>query len=171
MGSRGNIFVVQNIVEESVGDSTESRYVGVYLYSHWEGHSLARYLQYALQVADNSRWNDLSYLTAIIFRVMDMNQPCTAQTGRGISIRREDNQYNIIRVLCPDTATNLVQICAEGTETLVEGATKGEKNFPDFVRMSPEEIHRFHHLEREIPMDPIRLDKEMVKFLKGYSPK
>lgn len=89
MGARANIII-----------NTE-----ICLYSHWDGENLAIILQDALD-RGKERWNDVSYLTRIIFCEMIKNNVMST-TGYGISTHIEDNDYPFIWV---DIDTNTVYI-------------------------------------------------------------
>lgn len=82
MGDRANIVVRMNQWENQPE---------VYLYTHWDGHSLWKTLQTAL--AKRWRWDDESYLTRIIFCEMVKGSE-EGETGYGIRTGHPpDNSY------------------------------------------------------------------------------
>lgn len=134
MGSPANIFV------EHESDPRK----GVYIYTHWDGYNMARWLRYALMVsygrgANDSRWDDAPYLTANIFRVLTCTDSFLDITGKGISPEMTDNQYNILRVV-PDR--QVVEIVSEDTGDVLDSCSMAQ-----FVSMSDDEVYRFHHQE------------------------
>lgn len=66
MGDRGQILIKDT---------------GIYLYTHWSGYTLKKILQTALQ--RKQRWNDVEYLTRIIFCEM-IGDDIKGETGYGI---------------------------------------------------------------------------------------
>jgi hypothetical protein len=73
MGCRGIILVKED--EESVGVS---------LYSHWGGACLTEVLQHVLE--RQARWDDVAYLTRMIFSEMIPAEDRSEETGYGIGI-------------------------------------------------------------------------------------
>ena len=102
MGDRGQILMKET---------------GVYLYSHWGGSVLKKIVKASLK--RNQRWNDVEYLTRIIFCEM-IKDYVTSETGFGIgNSEHGDNEHDLIIV---DTETQTVQI----------GKTK--KTFKGFIK-------------------------------------
>ena len=89
MGDRANIFMKE-------GTTDEGEDYGVYLYTHWGGSELPDVLKAAL-VRGRDRWNDLQYLSRIIFCEMVKGEEMCA-TGFGISVKCGDGNNNIIVV-------------------------------------------------------------------------
>ena len=91
MGDRGNVYILDDLKEDTPG---------VYLYSHWGGYELPQMVARALVRADadrQNRWDDAPYLTRIIFCEMVKGYE-EETTGFGISARRCDNEYPIVVV-------------------------------------------------------------------------
>jgi len=159
MGSRGNIFVAQEIVD--------GKYEGVYLYRHCEGYQLARDLRIALMIADKGkRWNDSQYLPPIIFRVMSLQHGILATSGLGISSSIGDNQYPIIRVI-PHYDNPMIQICEEGQERDPYVDLRG-CTFRELVDMTDLEAVTFHMGTPNYGVDPLKLPPELEAFLASY---
>ena len=93
MGNRGNVLVK--------GDSKDD---GVYLYSHWGGKTLPFELQKAL--AKRKRWDDVQYLTRIIFD--EMKGGDRSEFGFGISSFLGDNENPILEVNCESQTVRLL---------------------------------------------------------------
>jgi len=85
MGDRANIVVKQD-------DGTR-----IYLYTHWRGYELPGILQAALE-RGSDRWDDLQYLSRIIFQQMMGGD--TGTTGFGISAAPGDNEHPYLVVDC-----------------------------------------------------------------------
>lgn len=90
MGSRGNIVILQ---ETRKDDKPRQQVV---FYSHWTGHKLLEVVKKAL--ARELRWNDLPYLTRMIFCEMlkdagTNEDALTGETGFGISTDICDENY------------------------------------------------------------------------------
>jgi hypothetical protein len=81
MGDRGNICIYET--EKSTP---------IFLYTHWGGSKLLKYLQTALQ--KHWRWTDAAFLTRIIFCVMIEGHE-SDETGFGISTSVCDNEHPI----------------------------------------------------------------------------
>jgi len=82
MGDRGNIIVNQD------GGGL------VYLYTHWTGYRLHDDLRSAL-IRGEDRWDDVPYLTRIIFSEMTKGQEMET-TGFGISTQMGDGGTDIV---------------------------------------------------------------------------
>jgi hypothetical protein len=85
MGDRGNIHVY----------SLENPQ-GMYFYTHWDGPSLPRVLQAALE-RGRSRWDDEAYLNRIIFSEMIQNHVLDT-TGYGLATCEQDQNHPTIHV-------------------------------------------------------------------------
>ena len=107
MGDRANV-----LVKDGQTDS------GVYLYTHWEGTELPKILRDAL--AKKWRWQDVAYLTRIIFCEMVKGSE-GEETGYGISSFVTDGEG---RTLTVDTATQTVGVGAK------------RRSFADFAAMT-----------------------------------
>jgi hypothetical protein len=84
MGNRANVLVKEDELDS-----------GVYLYTHWNRAELPADLQKAL--AKRWRWNDMQYLTRIIFDVMTEGEQ-GKETGYGISAQVGDGDRYILEV-------------------------------------------------------------------------
>jgi hypothetical protein len=87
MGDRANILVT--------GEGSS-----VYLYTHWAGTFLPETLERAL-ARSQDRWDDVQYLTRVIFSQMlidDSADALTATTGYGISSRLGDGSERVLVV-------------------------------------------------------------------------
>lgn len=92
MGDRANVYV------------HEGNRPGVYLYTHWDGSRLPQTVLKALQ-RGRGRWNDVQYLTRIIFCEM-IQDDVLGETGYGISADVGDGDDRIVDV---DTATQQIR--------------------------------------------------------------
>lgn len=107
MGDRGNIYVV---------DQDPAH--GIYLYSHWGGSDLPKWLAVTLQTpAARGRWgdgwSDSAYLTRIICSAMFGD--AVGPTGFGVSTFLSDNEYPIT-ILDLRGRVPTVWFAAEGAE-------------------------------------------------------
>jgi len=94
MGDRANILVL--------GEGS-----AVYLYSHWAGTFLPETLERALARSED-RWNDVQYLTRVIFSQMlidDGDDALNSTLGYGISSKVGDGGD---RILVVDTDRQIV---------------------------------------------------------------
>jgi hypothetical protein len=70
---------------------------GVYLYTHWDGWRLEAIVQAAL--ARKQRWDDVEYLTRIIFSEM-IKKDIDGETGYGIGTALHGDAYKVIEIDC-----------------------------------------------------------------------
>jgi hypothetical protein len=82
MGDRANVYIHE-------GDTP-----GVYLYAHWSGSDLPGDVKTALSYRE--RWDDMPYLTRIVFSTMTGNVFST--TGYGIDTRIGDGADRIVDI-------------------------------------------------------------------------
>jgi hypothetical protein len=88
MGNCAVIKVYQNL-------SRRDKNPPVFLYTHWNGDEIYGYLKRAL--SRRERWDDVSYLTRMIF--CEMVKGCEADsTGYGISTFQPDSDHTILGV-------------------------------------------------------------------------
>ena len=87
-----------------MGDRGNIKVHGVYLYSHWRGSELPKILKNAL-IRGKGRWNDIPYLTRIIFSEM-IKDEIFEETGYGISTDICDNGNEILEVNCNKQEVN-----------------------------------------------------------------
>lgn len=72
----------------------------IFLYSHWQGPSLAIIVKDAIaSKAGRGRWDDPAYLARIIFCKMVGKDEVDGETGFGIDVSPPDNSYPYIHVL------------------------------------------------------------------------
>lgn len=91
---------------------------GVYLYTHWGSRLLKNKVAKALN--KRWRWNDISYLTRIIFEEMVENEQGT-ETGFGISTTSAGDAEYTIHIL-------------PGNKVEIVGEEQGyEKTFEEFI--------------------------------------
>lgn len=105
MGDRANVKII---------DGKEK----VYFYAHWMGTDLFRATQKAIQI--HERWDDYSYLNAIIFRhiLKETDPDLTKTTGVGISTRICDNEH---RILVLDVGDQVVYFETEQGDRVADG--------------------------------------------------
>lgn len=87
MGDRGNIVVLSDLVE---GKERQA----VYLYTHWGGSEIKNTLKEVL--SRKQRWDDMPYLTRIIFQ--EMIGEDDGEAGFGIQTYLGDNEYPLLVV-------------------------------------------------------------------------
>ena len=92
MGDRANVYV------------HHGERPGVYLYTHWAGSELPAIVVSALR-RGVGRWNDVQYLTRIIFCEM-IKDDVEGKTGYGISAEVGDGDDRIVDV---DTSTQQIR--------------------------------------------------------------
>lgn len=107
MGDRANVRVVY-------ADSS------IFLYTHWEGHSLPSTLQNAL--LKKERWDDGQYLSRIIFQEMIGQDAGT--TGFGISSIVEDGDDRVLIVNVDEQTVSVKEKHWTFDEFLKTDATK-----------------------------------------------
>lgn len=114
MGSRGNVFITNTKDEEYQRENpygSEVRQLGIYVYSHWDGHELPEYVQAAL-LRGRDRWTDPQYLARILVDQICVNGR-DQDTGYGIGLTIGDNSFPITIV---DLGLQEVAWAAEGRE-------------------------------------------------------
>lgn len=85
MGDRANIRLIQPDNKGSI-----------YIYTHGGGYNFPRDLQHALAAA-KGRWVDKAYFNHIVIDQLTKGNR-DSEYGSGISLDRQDNEYNIIEV-------------------------------------------------------------------------
>lgn len=113
MGDRANVCVREDEQDR-----------GVYLYTHWDGSNLPQTLRDAL--AKEWRWQDIQYLTRIIFDEMTKDEHGT-ETGYGISSAVGDGED---RVLIVDGAT----------QTVSKRGSERKWTFDEYVHLTDAEV-------------------------------
>jgi hypothetical protein len=113
MGDRCNVYIKQ---------------AGVYLYSHWDGETIAVTVRNAL--ARKLRWNDPAYLARIVFQ--EMIGEDKAETGYGISNTIQDNGRSVITL---------------DTDKQTISTDEWHMSFSDYIQLDDAEAYAWHNPE------------------------
>lgn len=125
MGDRANVCV-------------KDQYNKVFLYTHSYGSELPLMVKEAL--AKKARWNDMPYLTRIIFCRMVRGKE-DYETGFGIASTLQDNSHPIVVV---NAETQVIGFAKESSVESVDPSWIGTNywscTFREFIEMSDAEI-------------------------------
>jgi hypothetical protein len=127
MGDRANAVV------------KDGKDTGVFIYTHRSGYVLPLKVQKALQ--KKWRWNDVQYLTRIIYDEVVRGHERT-ETGFGLTTTIWDNGHKII-VVDPDNSQVLFVPEPEESDCgIFDSPASHSWTFEEYISLSPEQINK-----------------------------